>query len=110
MLLLPGIGDHYVGMGDGLYQAREVFRQEVDRCAQILQPLMGVDIRQVIYPANQSWRQATQGKGIDLKRMLGHSAEEAADPDTIRLSTTYSASRRSSRSSTRWRVSGPHWE
>jgi malonyl CoA-acyl carrier protein transacylase len=88
VFLLPGIGDHYVGMGDGLYQAREVFRQEVDRCARILQPLMGVDIRQAIYPASQSWRQATQGKGIDLKRMLGHSAEEAADPDTIRLSTT----------------------
>jgi malonyl CoA-acyl carrier protein transacylase len=88
VLLLPGIGDHYVGMADGLYQAREVFRREVDRCAQILEPLLGVDIRQAIYPAGESWKQAMQAKGIDLKRMLGHSADEAPDPDTIRLSTT----------------------
>ncbi|HEY7888623.1 MAG TPA: acyltransferase domain-containing protein, partial [Steroidobacteraceae bacterium] len=88
VLLLPGIGDHYVGMAEGLYQAREGFREEVDRCAGILKPLLGVDIRQVIYPASQSWKQTTEAKGIDLKRMLGHSADEPPDADTIRLGTT----------------------
>ncbi|HEY7888864.1 MAG TPA: acyltransferase domain-containing protein, partial [Steroidobacteraceae bacterium] len=88
VLLLPGIGDHYVGMAEGLYLACEGFREEVDRCAGILKPLLGVDIRQVIYPASQSWKQTTQAKGIDLKRMLGHSADEPPDADTIRLGTT----------------------
>ena len=88
MFLLPGIGDHYVGMGDGLYQGCETFRAEVDRCAEILEPLLGVDIRQVIYPASQSWKQTTQAKGIDLKRMLGHAADGPPDPDTLRLSAT----------------------
>ncbi len=88
VFLLPGIGDHYVGMGDGLYQACETFRAEVDRCAELLEPLLGVDIRQVLYPASQSWRQALQAKGIDLKRMLGSSADGPPDPDTLRLSAT----------------------
>ncbi len=88
VFLLPGIGDHYVGMGDGLYQGCETFRAEVDRCAEILEPLLGVDIRQVIYPASQSWKQTTQAKGIDLKRMLGHAADGPPDPDTLRLSAT----------------------
>ena len=88
VFLLPGIGDHYVGMGDGLYQSCQTFREEVDRCALILEPLLGVDIRQVIWPASQSWKQTLQGKGIDLKRMLGSAADEPPDPDTLRLGTT----------------------
>jgi phthiocerol/phenolphthiocerol synthesis type-I polyketide synthase E len=34
--LLPGVGDHYVGMGQGLYEQFEVFRREVDACAEWL--------------------------------------------------------------------------
>jgi phthiocerol/phenolphthiocerol synthesis type-I polyketide synthase E len=36
VLLLPGVGDHYVGMGRELYAAFPIFRREVDRCAEIL--------------------------------------------------------------------------
>src|SRR5205823_101038 len=36
ILLLPGIGDHYVGMAYDLYQTWPVFKQEIDRCSQIL--------------------------------------------------------------------------
>ena len=89
VLLLPGIGDHYVGMGHGLYVACDVFREAVDRCAWILEPLLGVDIRHVIYPASESWKQAAQAKGIDLKRMLGRTADDPPDDDTIRLNATF---------------------
>ncbi len=89
VFLLPGMGDQYVGMGDGLYAACEVFRQEVDRCAWILEPLLKVDIRPILYPASRSWKQATQGPGIDMKRMLGRGADEPPDPDTVRLNTTF---------------------
>ncbi|MDY7094445.1 MAG: SDR family NAD(P)-dependent oxidoreductase [Acidobacteriota bacterium] len=47
--LFPGIGDQYVGMGRGLYQSEEVFRAEVDSCAEELEPLLGLDLRQVLF-------------------------------------------------------------
>src|SRR3989449_5212077 len=88
ILLLPGIGDHYVGMGHDLYETWPAFRQEVDRCAQMLEPHLGVDIRRVIYPQSQSWRQAGKAKGIDLKKMLGRSPEAVGDPDARNLNQT----------------------
>lgn len=75
VLLLPGIGDHYAGMAYDLYERLPVFRQEVDRCAQILEPHLGTDIRSMIYPKNQSWKQQAQPKGIDLKKMLGRKTD-----------------------------------
>jgi acyl transferase domain-containing protein len=75
IFLLPGIGDHYAGMAHGLYEAWDVFRQEVDRCARILEPHLGIDIRNAIYPPGQSFTKQGQSKGIDLKKMLGGKAE-----------------------------------
>jgi malonyl CoA-acyl carrier protein transacylase len=88
VLMLPGVGDQYVGMGYGLYMTWEVFREEVDRCAHILEPHLGIDIRTVLYPASGSWKNVASAKGIDLKRMLGRSANDPPDPDTARLNTT----------------------
>jgi len=88
VFLLPGIGDQYVGMAHDLYATSDVFRQELDRCAQILEPHLAVDIRSVLYPANQSWKKVAQSPGIDLKRMLGRNADDPPDPDTIRLNST----------------------
>ena len=88
VLLLPGIGDQYVGMAHGLYTASDVFREEVDRCAWLLEPHLGVDIRHILYPASGSWKQAAQSKGIDLKRMLGRAADDPPDEDTVRLNAT----------------------
>jgi len=88
IFMMPGIGDQYVGMAHDLYSSWEVFRQEIDRCAQILEPHLGIDIRNVLYPANQAWKKVAQSKGIDLKRMLGRSADEPPDPDTVLLNTT----------------------
>jgi acyl transferase domain-containing protein len=75
VFLLPGIGDHYVGMGRGLYERFEVFRQEVDRCAEILQPILGADIRAVLFPRSDE-EAAALPRGIDLKRMLGRGPTE----------------------------------
>jgi acyl transferase domain-containing protein len=74
IMLLPGLGDHYVGMAYDLHETWPVFRQEVDRCAQILEPHLGADIRSILYPASQRWKK-THSKGIDLKRMLGKSTD-----------------------------------
>ena len=88
VFLLPGVGDQYVGMGYGLYTTWSAFRDEVDFCARLLAPHLGADIREVLYPANQSWKKVALSKGIDLKRMLGRGADDPPDADTIRLNTT----------------------
>jgi phthiocerol/phenolphthiocerol synthesis type-I polyketide synthase E len=86
--LFPGVGDQYVGMAHGLYENWTVFRDEVDRCAAILQTHLGLDIREVIYPASRSWQKTGANRGIDLKKMLGRSADESDDPETARLNRT----------------------
>ncbi|MEY4545245.1 MAG: hypothetical protein RL685_1440 [Pseudomonadota bacterium] len=48
--LFPGQGAQYVGMGQELYQTEPVLRQAVDRCAQLLQPALGLDLRALLYP------------------------------------------------------------
>ena len=63
--LFPGVGDHYRGMGQSLYQDEPVFRQWVDRCCQLLQPELGGDLRQ------QMWGEANEkGHSRSLGAML----------------------------------------
>ncbi|HEY1890228.1 MAG TPA: acyltransferase domain-containing protein [Steroidobacteraceae bacterium] len=88
VLLLPGIGDQYVGMGYGLYATRAVFKEEVDRCAAILRDYLGTDIREILYPPGDAWKSVAAAPGTDLKRMLGRRGAEPEDPDTARLNTT----------------------
>jgi acyl transferase domain-containing protein/acyl carrier protein len=85
VLLLPGVGDHYVGMGRELYAAFPVFRSEVDRCAEILRPHLGLDIRDILYPKNRAWPKPSAARGIDLKKMLAGNNQPPEDEDTRRL-------------------------
>ncbi|MEM7797121.1 MAG: amino acid adenylation domain-containing protein, partial [Cyanobacteria bacterium P01_C01_bin.118] len=48
--LFPGQGAQHVNMGLDLYQSEPVFRQQVDYCAEQLQPLLDMDLRQLLYP------------------------------------------------------------
>ncbi|MCC6456164.1 MAG: amino acid adenylation domain-containing protein [Caldilineaceae bacterium] len=50
VFMFPGQGAQYVEMGRGLYDAEPLFRREVDRCAELLQPALGLDLRQLLYP------------------------------------------------------------
>ena len=49
--LFPGQGSQQPNMGRALYESEPVFRQEVDNCAAILKPYLGVDLRELLYPA-----------------------------------------------------------
>ncbi len=85
VLLLPGVGDHYVGMGRELYAAIPTFRAEVDRCAEILRAQLGCDIREILWPKNRDWQQQPAARGIDLKKMLAGNTQPPDDEDTLRL-------------------------
>jgi amino acid adenylation domain-containing protein len=49
--LFPGQGAQYPGMGRDLYDTEPVYRDAVDRCATLLLPHLGRDIRHLLYPA-----------------------------------------------------------
>jgi phthiocerol/phenolphthiocerol synthesis type-I polyketide synthase E len=67
--LLPGLADHHAGMGRGLYDGEPAFREAVDRCAEILRPELGLDVRGVLYP--EPGEPAPAGGGEpDLRRLL----------------------------------------
>ncbi len=86
--LLPGLGEHYAGMARGLYDGDDgdggepVFRAALDRCAQQLQPLLGLDIRQALFPPAGAGGSAAGAGGFDLRRMVGRGegAPAAGEP------------------------------
>ncbi|GLE58656.1 putative polyketide synthase [Mycobacteroides chelonae] len=96
VLLLPGGGAQYVGMGHGLYETEEVFRSSIDECAQILAQHCDIDLRShlfgdggldeqrldVVFPAvvATEYALATQlaAWGLTPSAMLGHSLGEYA--------------------------------
>ncbi|HEY7771271.1 type I polyketide synthase [Longimicrobium sp.] len=49
VFLFPGQGAQYAGMARGLYEREPVFRQELDRCAELLRPHLGLDLREAIF-------------------------------------------------------------
>ncbi len=61
VFLFPDVGSQYVGMGLGLYESEPVFRQALDECAAILNPLLGFDLRNALYPASEHEDELTQG-------------------------------------------------
>ena len=48
--LFPGQGSQQVGMGRELYDAEPIFRDCIDQCAEMLFPLLGLDLRDTLYP------------------------------------------------------------
>ena len=50
-MLFCGQGFQRAQMGRSVHAVEPVFRREVDRCAELLRPLLGLDIRTLVYPA-----------------------------------------------------------
>lgn len=50
VFMFPGQGSQYVRMGQNLYEHSSVFRENLDRCADLLIPLLGRDLRDVLFP------------------------------------------------------------
>lgn len=70
--MFPGLGEQRPGVGRQLYRTQPAFREAVDQCADLLHPLLGTDIRQILYP--EGGTEGGQGKA-DLRRMLGRTAD-----------------------------------
>jgi acyl transferase domain-containing protein len=94
ILLFPGQGSQYPGMGRVLYRHQPVFRDAVDTCARLLKPHLGFDIRETIFEAPQDRLDETriaqpalflvsyalaefwQSCGIKPAALMGHSVGE----------------------------------
>ncbi|HVO09715.1 MAG TPA: SDR family NAD(P)-dependent oxidoreductase [Vicinamibacteria bacterium] len=50
VFLFPGQGAQRVGAGAALHREGGVFREELDRCCDLLKPELGVDLRGLLYP------------------------------------------------------------
>lgn len=58
--MFPGQGNQFVNMGRSLYEQNEIFRETIDYCSSVLLPLLGLDIRKVIYPDEKSYEKAVK--------------------------------------------------
>jgi amino acid adenylation domain-containing protein len=54
VFVFPGQGSQYANMGWELYQSEPVFQAAIDTCAEILQPLLGRDLRELMYPTGEN--------------------------------------------------------
>jgi len=48
--LFPGQGAQHPGMAEALYRSEPGFRDRLDRCAEILAPELGCDLRSILFP------------------------------------------------------------
>jgi amino acid adenylation domain-containing protein len=58
--MFPGQGAQYVNMGLSLYQTETVFRETIDRCAELLRPHLGFDLRSLLYPDADAAEESAQ--------------------------------------------------
>jgi acyl transferase domain-containing protein len=50
VFMFPGQGSQYINMGLEIYRNDPTFKEQIDRCAEVLKPLLGIDLRHVLYP------------------------------------------------------------
>ncbi|MDF2775119.1 MAG: beta-ketoacyl synthase, partial [Geminicoccaceae bacterium] len=100
VFMFPGQGAQYPGMAYGLYRSEPVVRQAIDRCARILEPEVGADLRKLLFPSpkqrtdaaevlrDTKWAQPAlftvayalaelwRSWGVEPSAMVGHSVGE----------------------------------
>ena len=60
VFMFTGQGAQYVNMAREIYQSEAIFRQQCDRCCELLQPQLGFDLRQLLYPTEADAEKAAQ--------------------------------------------------
>ncbi|HEX8560057.1 MAG TPA: type I polyketide synthase [Pyrinomonadaceae bacterium] len=56
----PGQGAEHVNMARELYELEPVFREQTDRCSELLAHTLGFDLRRVLYPARGEAEEAAE--------------------------------------------------
>jgi acyl transferase domain-containing protein/acyl carrier protein len=60
VFMFPGQGNQYIRMGLPLYQTHPVFRDAIDRCAELLKQELKFDIRTVLFPSEEGEESAAE--------------------------------------------------
>ncbi len=60
VFMFPGQGSQYVRMGQNLYAHSKIFKNNLDHCAEILVPLLGQDLREILFPPKHNEESAQQ--------------------------------------------------
>ncbi len=60
IFMFPGQGTQHINMAADLYRQEPVFQDQVDQCAVLLEPHLGFDIREVLYPREDCVAKATE--------------------------------------------------
>jgi amino acid adenylation domain-containing protein len=84
-LMFAGLGDHYPDMGLALYQTEPVFRETIDRCAELLKRELDLDLRTLLYPRGSSAQPDTPAapdQPYAVSRLLGREPSGNSDPAT----------------------------
>ena len=87
--LFPGLGNHYPGMAADLYRDEPVFRATVDHCCGLLAPVLGSDLRGLLFPPGGRAAEAGPAQ-LDLRRLVRDSVAPAASADRRLLRTAWS--------------------
>lgn len=58
--MFPGQGSQYVNMGRELYETEQTFAEQVDRCSELLEPHLGIDLRTLLYPLAETAEAAAE--------------------------------------------------
>ncbi|MBG1243113.1 type I polyketide synthase [Nostoc sp. NZL] len=60
VFMFPGQGSQYVNMAREIYETETAFKEQVDYCSEILKPLLGLDLRHILYPSEEKIDEASK--------------------------------------------------